>query len=1315
MQMTGSARAEIDDDGRLDRILSDIRTIIDEDKIEPKEIGELGLESEEVDNFLKDILNKSSPEQALRDELLAGQALLGQLLFGEKMPETSINKRSSDTVGKIDYELRGDSVLVELKPLFHRYESGGSVELRQTGLDWEDHREQIQDYLHDEYEYLVFTNLKDTYIFSHRDKGPANDEPLSFDDYVDIINANNGDLYQALKRFTSRADKRELDEEFIDSLERWVSYLEEVEFTDSDVKTERIINFINKFIFIRTLDDYSVIDHAWIENRWNRFDDDWPEGHEDKVLDEFLTYVNRWFDTRYGTELFDKDDTLFDYVDQEDDDNIKLFYRRVKLVLGVEDWQDKTTNDGITGYRYDDIDEDIYGKAYETFLADRRNEEGIYYTPRYITEYIVTTRVGEKFDQCIDEFESALEDDDLDAAYDAIVRMTQLRVMDPAHGSGSFLIKSLRNIWDKYQDVIDRLEEAHTAIKDDEKQSRNSDGSQAQLGELGGDKLKRINEMKRLVHEGNDRARLNQIIVRHIHGNDLDEDVLSIVSTNIFKEMVKVAPGEFDPDKILKEGDGYSLPELNMNFGQGDTLLGFPDDEAVRLILDDHEDDLEELFELRERYLENPENEDLVSQIDEKVTKLNKNLDDVFEDYLENEGFSTDVLDESDPMHLPVDFWYVYFNEDLTPRSDPGWDVIVGNPPYERIQAMRDIKPAYVEYLNDRDSYTTTFGNYDIAVPFTERGYQMLAADGYFGYILTKKWMTGDYGEKLRELLSSDCAVTELIDFGSEQVFDDPSTYTAILSLTNSPQDEFRYAQVTELKKDGSQLDDIHNTDDQRVEDDYYVTIEDCDNLDSDYWAFGTADEEEILDKLEDYDTLEDESNAIFVGLQTSADPVYIVEVLEDRGETLKVYSKHKDDEYIIEKSITEPILRGAEIERWAIRGHDYVLIFPYNITSGDAHLISQDVLQDDYHRTWDYLTDCKTKLKDKRSNVDEDQWWEFPYKKNLEDFDQPKIITQVNANYASFALDEDGTYYFVGGGTAGGYGVSFDADETALRKRVLGLLNSYLLDWRVKHASSEFRGEFFSFAQRYMEDLPIAEPEDEKSFNETVTTLVDLATARYQLESLWDRHKSIANNEETLTQLLETHQEKRRYGSIGAGDDTWFDDVSFYPDDDEDTLTEVYDDFTFEGDADSNTLYIYGVRGESEDRIYEIAFPTTEHLNIVYLAVKDLFDTRKKVETLQHLLDKTEVPVITPNSAKNTPNIMEEMVDDFDDWLQDADLDTPVDPDVVVLENREQDLFIDLNVQVFDMYDITADEAMTIMNKTKIRHRERDQVLDRL
>src|SRR5205823_10879415 len=77
-----------------------------------------------------------------------------------------------------------------------------------------------------------------------------------------------------------------------------------------------------------------------------------------------------------------------------------------------------------------------------------------------------------------------------------------------------------------------------------------------------------------------------------------------------------------------------------------------------------------------------------------------------------------------------------------------GFDAIVGNPPYIRIQTMQETTPHAVEYFKRR--YTAASkGNYDIYVVFVERALQLLSERGVAGYILPHKFFNAQYGAPL--------------------------------------------------------------------------------------------------------------------------------------------------------------------------------------------------------------------------------------------------------------------------------------------------------------------------------------------------------------------------------------------------------------------------------------------------------------------------------------------------------------------------------------------------------------------------------------
>jgi len=210
----------------------------------------------------------------------------------------------------------------------------------------------------------------------------------------------------------------------------------------------------------------------------------------------------------------------------------------------------------------------------------------------------------------------------------------------------------------------------------------------------------------------------------------------------------------------------------------------------------------------------------------------------------------------------------------------------------------------------------------------------------------------------------------------------------------------------------------------------------------------------------------------IFVGLQTSADPIYLLKrVSESNQGYVNVFSKSQNKNYRLESTLLKPILKGTEIRRYHVRKFEYFLLFPYKIDRY-VKLISEEEFKREYPNCWQYLLDNKERL-ERRADVHKQLgWYRYVYPKNLGMFERKKIMTQVLANKNSFALDEKGIYYFVGGGNAGGYGITLRGNHDY--RYILGLLNSKILEFYLKKISTIFRGGFYSYGRRFIEKLPI-------------------------------------------------------------------------------------------------------------------------------------------------------------------------------------------------------------------------------------------------
>jgi len=117
--------------------------------------------------------------------------------------------------------------------------------------------------------------------------------------------------------------------------------------------------------------------------------------------------------------------------------------------------------------------------------------------------------------------------------------------------------------------------------------------------------------------------------------------------------------------------------------------------------------------------------------------------------------------------------WGEQFKEIM---KDGGFDVVIGNPPYVRQEELSEIKP-YLEA-----NYETYQGTADLFVYFFEKELKVLKEDGYFGMIVSNKWLRAGYGKNLRRLLAG-FWIEEFIDFGDLKVFPDATIYPCVIIM----------------------------------------------------------------------------------------------------------------------------------------------------------------------------------------------------------------------------------------------------------------------------------------------------------------------------------------------------------------------------------------------------------------------------------------------------------------------------------------------------------------------------------------------------
>ncbi|MBW2737946.1 MAG: Eco57I restriction-modification methylase domain-containing protein [Deltaproteobacteria bacterium] len=451
-------------------------------------------------------------------------------------------------------------------------------------------------------------------------------------------------------------------------------------------------------------------------------------------------------------------------------------------------------------------------------------------------------------------------------------------------------------------------------------------------------------------------------------------------------------------------------------------------------------------------------------------------------DFHENQQMS--LLDDEEMYRVNAFDWEAEFPKIM---QAGGFDAVIGNPPYIRIQAMKIWAPIEVEFYK-KYYEAASKGNYDIYVVFVEKALQLLnRKNGIIGYILPHKFFEAKYGIPLRKLISDGRFLSEVVHFGDQQVFAGATTYTCLLFLNKKDNKRFHFVKAHDL--------DAWTTNAKADE------CEICnEKVTGSEWNFSIGPNSALFEKLSEMPIKLGDVAHIFVGLQTDADGIYIVEEVKRVGSSVFCRSKETGQVHEFENNHLKRFAKGSlNIRRYHLSGLTKRLIFPYEMRNKKSVLLSAKDYQERYPLTWAYLEANKSRLslrgKGRLGNVD---WFGYVYKKNHTRFNMPKLLVPSIAKGSCFAADIEGKFYFVGsgGGGGGGCGITLNPNINISYHYLLGVLNSKVSSYLLSLISTPFRGGYLALNRQYIEQLPIRiidfKNSDDKADHDQMVNLVN-------------------------------------------------------------------------------------------------------------------------------------------------------------------------------------------------------------------------------
>jgi hypothetical protein len=841
----------------------------------------------------------------------------------------------------------------------------------------------------------------------------ADDYAESFRDIYGIF-ARESILRGSFDRYAEKArGTAEVDKEFLKEIEGWrVELARNIALRNQqlniDQLNEAVQRVIDRIIFLRMAEDRGIE----------------PQGRLLALVNAGQIYPRfgklcRDADAKYNSGLFDfKADAWTLNIDVDD--------KVLKAII-------ESIYYPTSPYEFSVLPADILGNVYEQFLGkvirltaghqakveekpEVKKAGGVYYTPKYIVDYIVEHTVGERI------------------TGKSPKQIKDFRILDPACGSGSFLLGA-------YQYLLDHCLAWYVA-HDPEKHPRQV--------------YRRTSDEWALTT-----TERKRILIAHIFGVDLDRQAVEVTKLSL---LLKVLEGE-TADSLGRQMQLFrerALPNLSDNIKCGNSLIG-PDyfDGRLRATIDPAE------------------------------------------------------LRRVNPFDWRSEFPQVFQQPKASKDAkDTGFDAVIGNPPYVRIQIMKEWAPAEVEFYKQAFR-SAQFGNYDIYVVFIEQGLKLLNAHGRLGYICPHKFMTSKYGEGIRGVVAEGQYLEHVLNFGDAQVFDGPTTYTCLLFLDKAGAPQCDSQTVTDLgawlemrangngvvNEAGGRYDTapgVWGTSVAEAKERYGKKPEPSGPSKKDMipakaitsapWNLSAGSTTDLLQRLTQMPVkLADVADRIFQGLVTGADSVFVL-TMAGRG---TYFSKATQQKHRLEKALMHPVCKGSvNLRRYHVTELEKSILFPYKMVRGQAVLLTPDELAKRYPYAWEYLQSNRKALQAREHGKwKHAQWYALGRSQNLNQMEQPKLLTPSIAAKASFSYDQSDFYYFLGsgGGGGGGYGITLKPECNLNPLYLLGLLNSKLLDYVIKANSTQFRGGYFAFNRQYIERMPIrtidqTRPDDKKA-----------------------------------------------------------------------------------------------------------------------------------------------------------------------------------------------------------------------------------------
>jgi hypothetical protein len=666
------------------------------------------------------------------------------------------------------------------------------------------------------------------------------------------------------------------------------------------------------------------------------------------------------------------------------------------------------------------LDPELLGKVFENLLASynpetqttARKQTGSFYTPREIVDYMV----NESLAACLQEKVG----NDWGNNVQTVSVLNDIKILDPACGSGAFPMGVLQ----KMVQILQKLDPKNELWKQ----------RQLALAEKIEDEQAREAAIENIeeAFENNelDYGRKLFLIENSIFGIDIQPIAVQIAKLRFFISLIcEQTPNPEKPNLGIRP-----LPNLETKFVAANSLIGLEKLKQRTLGMDAIEPLEKELAEVRHKHFSarTPETKRKYREKDGELrNQIAKKLKEI--------GFNNDTAEK-------IASWNPYDQNTHTEWFDAEWmfgltngfDIVIGNPPYIRVQ---NIPYEMIDYYKRK--YNTAWKRIDISLLFLEFGLSVLKQNGILCNIQSNQFITTEYGRLMRKQLINEGYLKQIVDFGDLPIFENILTYVSIFILSKYYKPIFNYQRIFELPFTKPKKFDIIN-----------ITT-----LNDNIWTLGSLQITNIIGKIKQIKTVLSDYAKCWAGVITGNDDLLMFDI--------------DNNAICIENELLMPVIRAQSCERYGYAQPTKKIFYPYKEVNDNTIVIEISEIKNKYPLSFDFIRKNEIELKNRKDSrrtfAEKNYWYGLVRFGKLSRFKKEKIVSPGEVKHNKFSLDLSGAAF----SCARVFSITSESNRLDI-KFLLGLLNSKLIEFYLHSVASLKSGGYYSYSSSIIDNIPI-------------------------------------------------------------------------------------------------------------------------------------------------------------------------------------------------------------------------------------------------